>query len=34
MTSPNLAVPHVAAAQAQKEVTINHAVDLLGPRRD
>jgi hypothetical protein len=29
MSSPNLAVPHVAAAQAQKEVTINQAVDLL-----
>jgi hypothetical protein len=29
MTSPNLAVPHLAAAQAQKEVTINQAVDLL-----
>lgn len=29
MTSPNLAIPHVAAAQAQKEVTINQAVDLL-----
>ncbi len=29
MTSPNLAVPHLAAAQAQKEVTINAAVDLL-----
>jgi hypothetical protein len=29
MTSPNLAIAHVAAAQAQKEVTINSAVDLL-----
>jgi hypothetical protein len=29
MSSPNLAVPHLAAAQAQKEVTINAAVDLL-----
>jgi hypothetical protein len=29
MSSPNLAIPHVAAAQAQKEVTINSAVDLL-----
>jgi hypothetical protein len=29
MSSPNLAIAHVAAAQAQKEVTINSAVDLL-----
>ena len=29
MTSPNLAVTHVAAAQNQKEVTINDAVDAL-----
>ena len=29
MTSPNLAIPHVAAAQNQKEVTINAAVDAL-----
>jgi hypothetical protein len=29
MTSPNLAVPHVAAAQNQKEVTINDATDAL-----
>jgi hypothetical protein len=29
MSSPNLAISHVAAAQAQKEVTINSAVDLL-----
>lgn len=29
MSSPNLAIPHVVAAQAQKEVTINDAVDRL-----
>ena len=29
MSSPNLAVPHVAAAQNQKEVTINDAIDAL-----
>ncbi len=29
MSSPNLAIPHVAAAQNQKEVTINDAVDSL-----
>jgi hypothetical protein len=29
MASPNLAVTHVAAAQNQKEVTINDAVDAL-----
>ena len=29
MPSPNLAVTHVAAAQNQKEVTINDAVDAL-----
>jgi hypothetical protein len=29
MSSPNLAVTHVAAAQNQKEVTINDAVDAL-----
>jgi hypothetical protein len=29
MTSPNLAAPHVAAAQNQKEVTINDATDAL-----
>ncbi|WP_439580410.1 hypothetical protein [Elioraea sp.] len=29
MSSPNLAITHVVAAQSQKEVTINHAVDLL-----
>ena len=29
MSSPNLAVPHVAAAQNQKEVTINDAIDML-----
>lgn len=29
MSSPNLAIPHVAAAQNQKEVTINDAVDAL-----
>ncbi|MGS4948039.1 hypothetical protein ACVDG3_21430 [Meridianimarinicoccus sp. RP-17] len=29
MTSPNLFVPHVAAAQNQKEVTINDAVSAL-----
>ena len=29
MSSPNLAVPHVAAAQNQKEVTINDAIDVL-----
>jgi hypothetical protein len=29
MSSPNLAIAHLAAAQAQKEVTINSAVDLL-----
>jgi hypothetical protein len=29
VSSPNLAIPHLAAAQAQKEVTINQAVDLL-----
>jgi hypothetical protein len=29
MPSPNLAVTHVAAAQNQKEVTINDAIDAL-----
>ena len=29
MSSPNLAVSHVAAAQNQKEVTINDAIDAL-----
>lgn len=29
MTSPNLAAPHVAASQNQKEVTINDATDAL-----
>jgi hypothetical protein len=29
MPSPNLAIPHVAAAQNQKEVTINDAIDAL-----
>lgn len=29
MTSPNLAAPHVAASQDQKEVTINDATDAL-----
>lgn len=29
MPSPNLAAPHVAAAQNQKEVTINDAIDAL-----
>ncbi len=29
MPSPNLAITHVAAAQNQKEVTINDAVDAL-----
>ena len=29
MSSPNLAAPHVAAAQNQKEVTINDATDAL-----
>lgn len=29
MTSPNLAAPHVAASQTQKEVTINDATDAL-----
>ena len=29
MSSPNLAVPHIAAAQNQKEVTINDAIDAL-----
>lgn len=29
MTTPNLAIPHVAAAQAQKEVTINDGFDRL-----
>jgi hypothetical protein len=29
MSSPNLAITHVAAAQNQKEVTINDAVDAL-----
>lgn len=29
MSSPNLAVTHVAAAQNQKEVTINDAIDAL-----
>ena len=29
MSSPNLAVPHVAAAQNQKEVTINDTIDAL-----
>ena len=29
MSSPNLAVPHVAAAQNQKEVTINDAINAL-----
>ncbi|MEO1610453.1 MAG: hypothetical protein AAFR90_14200 [Pseudomonadota bacterium] len=29
MSSPNLALPHVAAAQNQKEVTINDAIDAL-----
>lgn len=29
MSSPNLAIPHVAAAQNQKEVTINDAIDAL-----
>jgi hypothetical protein len=29
MTSPNLAITHVAAAQNQKEVTVNDAIDAL-----
>ena len=29
MPSPNLSITHVAAAQNQKEVTINDAVDAL-----
>ena len=29
MSSPNLGVPHVAAAQNQQEVTINDALDAL-----
>jgi hypothetical protein len=29
MTTPNLAIPHVAASQNQKEVTINAAFDAL-----
>jgi hypothetical protein len=29
MSTPNLAIPHVAAAQAQKEVTINAGFDAL-----
>ena len=29
MSSPNLAITHVAAAQNQKEVTINDAIDAL-----
>ena len=29
MTSPNLAAPHVAASQNQKEVTINDAINAL-----
>lgn len=29
MTSPNLAIAHVAAAQNQKEVTVNDAIDAL-----
>ena len=29
MPSPNLAIPHVAASQNQKEVTINDAIDAL-----
>lgn len=28
-TSPNLSAPHVSSSQAQKEVTINEAVDVL-----
>ena len=29
MTSPNLAITHVAAAQNQKEVTVNDAINAL-----
>ena len=29
MSSPNLAITHVAAAQNQKEVTINDAINAL-----
>jgi hypothetical protein len=29
MTSPNLEVPHVAASQSQKVVTVNEAIDFL-----
>jgi hypothetical protein len=29
MASPNLAITHVAAAQNQKEVTVNDAIDAL-----
>ncbi|PRX28668.1 Protein of unknown function [Meinhardsimonia xiamenensis] len=29
MTTPNLALPHIAAAQAQKHVTHNQSLDLL-----
>ncbi|SEG27936.1 hypothetical protein SAMN05421751_12317 [Jhaorihella thermophila] len=29
MTTPNLALPYIAAAQAQKHVTHNAALDLL-----
>ena len=29
MSTPNLAIPHIAAAQNQKEVTANDAFDRL-----
>lgn len=32
MSSPNLEIPHIAAAQNQKEVTANSAFDLLDLR--